>query len=74
VWRLGEGESLKRAPAGYRADDPLIEDIKRKSFTIVSPLRQRQVTGSGFLEECEGRAAHARPFMEFLCAAIGVEY
>jgi uncharacterized protein (TIGR02453 family) len=74
TWKLGEGEALKRAPAGYPADHPLIEDIKRKSFAIVSPLTQRQATGSGFLDECEARAAEARPFMEFVCAALGVEY
>jgi uncharacterized protein (TIGR02453 family) len=74
VWRLADGESLKRAPAGYRPDHPLIADIKRKSFSIVSPLTQRQITASGFLDECEARAGHARPFMEFLGAALGVEY
>jgi uncharacterized protein (TIGR02453 family) len=74
VWRLADGESLKRPPAGYRADDPLIDDIKRKSFAIVSSLTQRQATASGFLDECEARAAKARPFMEFLCRALGVEY
>jgi uncharacterized protein (TIGR02453 family) len=74
VWRLADGEALKRAPAGYRPDHPLIEDIKRKSFAVVSPLTQREVTASGFLDECETRAAQARPFMVFLCAALGVEY
>jgi uncharacterized protein (TIGR02453 family) len=74
VWRLADGESLKRAPAGYDPDHPLIADIKRKSFAIVSPLTQRQATASGFLDECEARAARARPFMAFLCAALGVEY
>jgi uncharacterized protein (TIGR02453 family) len=73
-WKLADGESLKRAPAGYRPDDPLIEDIKRKSFSIVSPLTQRQATASGFLDECEARAARARPFMAFLSSALGVEY
>jgi uncharacterized protein (TIGR02453 family) len=73
-WRLAEGEALKRPPAGYRADHPLIEDIKRKSFAIVSPLTQRKATASGFLDECEARAAQARPFMAFLCGALGVEY
>jgi uncharacterized protein (TIGR02453 family) len=73
-WKLADGESLKRAPAGYRPDDPLIEDIKRKSFAIVSPLTQRQATASGFLDECEARAARARPFMAFLSSALGVEY
>jgi uncharacterized protein (TIGR02453 family) len=73
-WRLAEGESLKRAPAGYPPDHPLIADIKRKSFAVTSPLTQRQATASGFLDECEARAARARPFMAFLCSALDVEY
>jgi len=73
-WRLGEGEPLKRPPAGYRADHPLIDDIKRRSFTIYSPLTQRDATSSGFLDMCETRAACARDFMQFLCNAVGVEY
>jgi uncharacterized protein (TIGR02453 family) len=74
TWNLADGESLKRPPAGYKADHPLIEDIKRKSFAITSPLTQEQATGSGFLDEWESRAAQARPFMAFLCSALGVEY
>jgi uncharacterized protein (TIGR02453 family) len=74
AWRLAEGEALKRAPAGYRPDHPLIDDIKRKSFAVVSPLTQREATASGFRDDCEARAAAARPFMEFLCAALRVEY
>jgi uncharacterized protein (TIGR02453 family) len=74
TWKLADGESLKRPPAGYRKDHPLIEDVKRKSFAITSQLTQREVTGSGFLEEVEARAAGARPFMAFLCSALGVEY
>jgi uncharacterized protein (TIGR02453 family) len=74
VWTLADGEALKRAPAGYAADHPLIDDIKRKSFAIVSPLTQADVTKSGFLDEWAARAAAARPFMDFLCRAVGVEY
>jgi uncharacterized protein (TIGR02453 family) len=74
AWTLADGESLKRAPAGYAADHPLIEDIKRKNFAILSQLTQRQATASGFLEECEARAARARPFMAFLSSALGVDY
>ena len=73
-WRLGGGDPLKRAPAGYPADHPLIEDLKRRSFTIISPLTQRDATASGFLDTCEARAAAARPFMQFLSKALGVEY
>src|SRR5215213_4662974 len=66
VWRLADGEALKRAPAGYPADHPLIEDLKRKSFAIVSPLTRRQVTGRGFLDECVQRMHAARPAMAFI--------
>jgi uncharacterized protein (TIGR02453 family) len=73
-WQLADGETLKRPPAGYSADHPLIEDIKRKSFAITSQLTQKDVTASGFLDEWASRAAGARPFMEYLCSALGVEY
>ena len=73
-WTLAEGERLKRPPAGYEKEHPLIEDIKRKSFAITSPLSQRDATAGGFLDECEARAAKARPFMAFMCSALGVEY
>ena len=73
-WTLADGEALKRPPAGYSADHPLIEDIKRKSFAITSPLTQKDVTAGGFLDEWARRAARARPFMEYLCSALGVEY
>src|SRR5918993_2061053 len=73
-WRLADGEALKRPPAGYSKDHPLIEDIKRKSFAITSPLTQRDATARGFLDEWEARAGKARPFMAFLCSALGVEY
>jgi uncharacterized protein (TIGR02453 family) len=74
VWKLADGEALKRPPAGYSADNPLIEDIKRKSFAITASLTQKQATSSGFLDEWAERAASARPFMEYLCSALGVEY
>jgi uncharacterized protein (TIGR02453 family) len=74
TWKLADGEALKRAPAGYGPDHPLIEDIKRKSFAVTSPLTQREATSGGFLDECEARAAAARPFMTFICRALGVEY
>jgi hypothetical protein len=37
-------------------------------------LSQREATASGFLDLCEERVAQARPFMQFLSKALGVEY
>lgn len=73
-WSLGEGESLKRAPVGFPADHPLIDDLRRKSFAVVSPMTQKDATARGFVDEFERRARAARPFMAFLCDALGVEY
>jgi uncharacterized protein (TIGR02453 family) len=74
AWHLADGEALKRPPTGYPADHPLIEDLKRKSFAVVSPLTQRDVTSRGFIDECAERARAARPFMAFISRALGVEY
>jgi uncharacterized protein (TIGR02453 family) len=74
VWTLADGEKLKRPPTGYGADHPLIEELKRKSFAVTSRLTQREVTARGFLDECEARAARARPFLAFLSGALGVKY
>ena len=40
------GESLTRPPAGFPADHPFIEDIKRKDFAISSPLTDSPVSTS----------------------------
>ena len=73
-WALGEGEALKRPPAGFAADHPLVGDLKRKSFAVVSRLKQGDATGRGFLDEFERRAVAARPFMAFISGALGVDY
>jgi uncharacterized protein (TIGR02453 family) len=73
-WALADGEALKRAPTGYPADHPLVDDLKRKSFAITARLSQREATGRGFLDRFEARAARARPMLAFLSGALGVRY
>jgi uncharacterized protein (TIGR02453 family) len=73
-WELGQGEALKRAPVGFPADHPLVDDLKRKSFAIVSRMSQKDATSRGFLDEFERRARAARPFMTWVSEALGVPY
>jgi uncharacterized protein (TIGR02453 family) len=67
-------ETLKRAPRGFDADHPMIEDIKRKSFTSSVRLTDKQVTGTTFmttfLRDCE----RISPLMRFLASAAGVPW
>lgn len=71
-WKLGAGEALKRAPQGFPADHPLVEDLKRKSFAVVSRLSQREVTSRGFLDLFDARARAARPFLGWLEDVLAV--
>jgi uncharacterized protein (TIGR02453 family) len=72
-FRLG-GEALKRPPAGFDRDHPLIEDIKRKDFIAITDLSEEAVTASGFLDEFLERCDAAGDFMRFLCDAARVPY
>lgn len=66
------GESLKRPPAGFDANHPLIEDIKRKDFAFSSCLTDQEVTREGFMELVLKRYRAAGPFQRFLSSAVGL--
>ena len=65
------GESLKRPPAGYDANHPLIEDIKRKDFAVSSSLTETEVCDPGFKDLLLERYRSIAPFLRFLSEAIG---
>lgn len=69
-----EGDSLQRPPKGFDPEHAYIGDLKRKDFMAGMKLTQKQVTSDGFIDEFEGLAKRATPFMSFLCDAVGVEF
>jgi uncharacterized protein (TIGR02453 family) len=80
VWRTAieghdlEGTALKRPPAGFAADHPQIEDIKRKDFVVMRRLDEDTVTAPGFLHTYHGMCLQATPLMRFLCDACGAAF
>jgi uncharacterized protein (TIGR02453 family) len=74
VGRLGyckmTGESLQRPPRGYDPNHPLIEDIKRRDFTLGRSLADNEVLGRGFLELTLADFRQTAPFVEFLSEAV----
>jgi uncharacterized protein (TIGR02453 family) len=66
------GESLKRPPAGYDPNHPLIEDLKRKDFTTSTPLTDKQVCSPDLLETILANFRATAPLVEFLASAIGL--
>jgi uncharacterized protein (TIGR02453 family) len=68
------GDVLKRAPAGFSPDHPLIEDLKRKDHICVAMLDERTVTSKGFLPKYAELCRQAGPYVGFLCEALGVPF
>ena len=68
------GDSLKRAPRGYPADHPCIEDLKRKDFIGVSDFNIREAGDGGFADRVAADFAAAKPLMKFLCEALKLRF
>jgi len=67
------GDSLKRPPRGFDKEHPLIDDIKRKSFIAIRTMTVEDCLKPQFQRSVETSFKQATPYMEFLCAAVGVK-
>jgi len=68
------GESLVRPPRGYPADHELIDDLKRKSFAAMAPLDDAVVLGPRLRQSVAAGFAGAAPLVDYLCAALDLEF
>ncbi len=64
------GQSLKRAPRGFPADHPLVEDLRRKDHIGWISLDEDDVTSPGFLEEYARLCRLSVPYVRFLTHAV----
>jgi uncharacterized protein (TIGR02453 family) len=69
-----EGGALKTAPRGYAPDHPLIEDLRRTDLAGIQYLDEQEVLDENFGDQVAERFAASRPFMRFLCEALGVPF
>lgn len=63
------GESLKRPPAGYDKDHPLIDDLKRKDFIALRDLPVSSIYSKDFHKETARLFKAAAPLVKFVCEA-----
>jgi uncharacterized protein (TIGR02453 family) len=73
-WALDDGDRLKRPPRGYDPDHPLVEDLKRKSFTSSTSFSQQQACAPDFLDRFARACRQKAPLMEFLTGAVGLRW
>ncbi|MCB1151448.1 DUF2461 domain-containing protein [bacterium] len=72
-WRLA-GDSLKRAPKGWPADHPLIDDLRRKDFIAVTDLEPEAVVDPSFHRTLGKLLQESGPLLRWLCDAVGVPF
>ncbi|MEM7466230.1 MAG: DUF2461 domain-containing protein [Pseudomonadota bacterium] len=68
------GESLIRPPRGYRADHPLIEDLKRKDFIALGYFEIAELQKKTFHKFAAKSFAKATPLMSYLCMAVDANF
>ena len=68
-----DGERLKRAPAGYRADDPDVELLSLKDVTFGRRLADSAVFSPDLPATIAGSLEHATPVLRLLAGLPGDE-
>lgn len=69
-----DGESLVRPPRGFPADHELIEDFKRKDFVATMPLEDTTMLGPGLRKTIAAQLSALAPLVDYLCAALDLEF
>jgi uncharacterized protein (TIGR02453 family) len=67
-------ESLKRVPAGFPADHPLAQDLKRKNYFVLEEYTQRDAGSATFIDRYLETCERTAPLMKFLSAALGQKW
>lgn len=68
------GASLARPPRGYDPAHPLIEDLKRKDYIASVDLADADVLGPRLRATVARHLAGLAPLVDYLCAALDLEF
>ena len=60
------GEQLVKLPKGYEADNPAMEFLKLKSFTVGCQLSDEDLTAKNYEKKCVEMFTAMKPFIDFL--------
>lgn len=71
---LSDDEMLVRPPRGFPEDFPFLDDLRRRNFIVVRPLDDDLMTGPRLRATLERDLRATAPFMDYLCAALDLEF
>ncbi len=67
-------EMLVRPPRGFSADFEFIDDLKHKNFVAVRAIEDSTMLGPKLRQTLEKDLAGLAPFVDYLCAALDLEF
>lgn len=65
-----DGERLKKAPQGYDIENPAIDFLRLKSFTVGHSLQDADFTGKNAVKDVVHALKVQKPFIDFLNRAV----
>ena len=68
---LDQSEKLKKCPKDYFDDNPALEFLKLKSFTVGTPLNDKEMLSKTAVAQIATIVKEMKPFVDFLNKAIG---
>ena len=71
---FGTTEKLVRAPRGFPPDFEFIEDLKHRNFVALRALGDDVFTGPRLRQSLEKDLQGLAPFVDYLCAALDLEF
>ena len=71
---LDDSEVLARTPRGFPADFEFIDDLKHRNWVFLRPLDDATMTGARLRQALEADLATLAPFIDYLCAALDLEF
>jgi uncharacterized protein (TIGR02453 family) len=71
---LDDSEMLVRPPRGYPADFVHLDDLRRKNHVALRVIDDATMVGPRLLSTLGKDLAQLAPFMDYLCAALDLEF
>lgn len=71
---LASADMLVRPPSGFPADFIYIDDLRHRNFALMAKLEDDQITSAALLKAIEKDLVRLAPFVDYLCAALDLEF
>lgn len=73
-YALQNRDMLVRVPSGFPKDFDYADDLRHRNFAVSRELDDADITGGDLLDIIEQDLAAIAPFMDYLCAALDLEF